>query len=108
MSLFRLPKSVIDDIHKCCARFWWGCVGNAKKMHWGSWSKLCKGKEFGGMGFRDLHVFNQALLAKQAWRIIFFPNSLASRVLKQCYFPTSTFLRAKHHNSVPVLVSLQK
>ncbi|KAL5793931.1 hypothetical protein ACOSP7_002525 [Xanthoceras sorbifolium] len=99
MSLFQLPKSIIDDIHKYCARFWWGCVGDSNKIHWGSWSKLCKSIDYGGMRFRDLHIFNQTLLTKQAWRIISFSNSLASRVLKQCYFLTSTFLKAKKLSS---------
>ncbi|KAG6678721.1 hypothetical protein I3842_14G094800 [Carya illinoinensis] len=47
------------------------------------------------MGFRDFEFFNTALLAKQAWRIIQFPASLPSQVLKAKYFRNSNFLQSK-------------
>ena len=46
----------------------------------------------GGMGFRDFRLFNQAMLARQAWRLLFYPNSLCSRLLKAKYFPNGNLL----------------
>ena len=47
------------------------------------------------MGFRDLGCFNQAMLAKQGWRLIRNPDSLVGKVLKACYFPNDDFLITK-------------
>ena len=52
-------------------------------------------KAYGGMGFQNLRAFNQAMLAKQAWRILSNLTSLVTRVLKSKYFPTGDVLNAK-------------
>jgi hypothetical protein len=51
-------------------------------------------KEQGGLGFRDLLMFNKALLAKQVWRILKNPDSLTAKIMKAKYFPHSSIMEA--------------
>lgn len=94
MAVYQLPKSIIDSLASALASFWWSTVEHKRKIHWMSWEKMCLPKELGGMGFKDLESFNQALLAKQAWRLIHMKDCLMAKVIKARYFETSTFLNA--------------
>ncbi|KAG2675590.1 hypothetical protein I3760_12G011500 [Carya illinoinensis] len=76
------------------ARFWWGQRGTERKIHWLSWERLCQRKNQGGLGFRNLHHFNLALLAKQGWRLFQNEHSLRHQLLKAKYFPQSSFFQA--------------
>lgn len=51
------------------------------------------------MSFRDIHAFNHAILAKQAWRLIQGTHSLFFRVYKACYFPNCSFMEAELGNN---------
>lgn len=46
------------------------------------------------MGFRDLPLFNEAMLGKQGWWLITRPESLCAQVLKGKYYPNGDFLAA--------------
>ncbi|KAL6226651.1 hypothetical protein ACLB2K_000612 [Fragaria x ananassa] len=95
MSCFKLPITTCKEFNSNLSNFWWGSNQNGNKLHWKSWDLLCKPKEAGGMGFRNLEHFNTSLLAKQCWRIIQEPESLWVKVLKGHYFPNSSFFDAK-------------
>ena len=66
--------------------FYWGASKGKRKVHWRAWSKLQQPKCKGGVGFRDFRIFNQALLAHQAWRLITKPDSLCAKLLKARYY----------------------
>ena len=95
MSVFLLPLKLCDELNSLCAKFWWGQVGNERKIHWKSWDKLSTSKKEGGMGFQDLRAFNLAMLDKQGWRMIQGNDSLLHKCFKARYFPRSSFLDAK-------------
>ena len=59
-----------------------------------AWWKMCVPKEQGGMGFCDIHCFNLALLAKQAWRLVDNPESLCATILRAKYSPEGDLMNA--------------
>lgn len=94
MSCFLIPKRLIAKLTAQIRRFWWSTVHDKQKIPWVAWSKMTQLKQYGGMGFKDLHQFNIALLAKQSWRLLKEPQSLLSRVLQAKYYSKSTLLEA--------------
>jgi hypothetical protein len=68
MSLFQLQASVTKRIEKLQRDFLWGKLGEEFKFHLVSWSKVCSSISEGGLGIRNLLVFNRAMLDKWMWR----------------------------------------
>jgi hypothetical protein len=99
MSCFKLPRGLCEHINTMIRKFWWGSKEGKRKPAWVSWDVMIQPKYMGGLGFRDLELFNLAMLARQAWRIIQDPSSLSARVLKALYFPNTDFLDAQLGNS---------
>jgi hypothetical protein len=95
MSCFDLTKSMCDDIGRMICRFWWAQQDKDNKMHWVSWDTICQRKEKGGLGFRDLHLFNLAMLARQGWRLVQNPDSLCAQILRAKYAAGGSLLQAK-------------
>ncbi|KAK9984193.1 hypothetical protein SO802_033718 [Lithocarpus litseifolius] len=81
-SCFKLPTTLCEELTRMVRHFWWGQVKDEKKLAWQSWEKMCLPKERGSMGFRDLRLFNLALLAKQGWQLQMNSSSLFYRVYK--------------------------
>ena len=94
MSYFKIPLSLCRELEQLMCKFWWGSQENQRKIHWIDWEKMCWPKEAGGIGFRDLHTFNMAMLAKQGWKLLHHPDALVAKILKARYYPFWNFLNA--------------
>ena len=63
MSVFKITKQTCKGITYAMFQYWWG--DDTKRMQWLACWKMCiPKKKQDGMGFRDIHCFNVALLAK--------------------------------------------
>jgi len=70
LSLFKAPVSVCKKISSIQRRFVWAWGAKNKRISWVSWGNVCKPKEEGGLGVKDVRMFNCALLAKWKWRML--------------------------------------
>jgi hypothetical protein len=62
LSLFPIPSSVANRIEKLHRDFLWGGIGEEFKFHLVNWAKVCSPISSGGLGIRNLRIFNMALL----------------------------------------------
>ncbi|KAF3968915.1 hypothetical protein CMV_007253 [Castanea mollissima] len=68
--------------------FWWGHESGERKLHMLNWDKICHLRRYRGHGIKKFHPMNQAMLAKQYWRINQNPKSLLARTYKAKYHPS--------------------
>nr|XP_043612010.1 uncharacterized protein LOC122583697 [Erigeron canadensis] len=75
-SVYMLPNYVIKEIEKLLKGFFWNGGGSAKGRAIVAWKVVCRPKEQGGLGVKDLKRWNEVLLIRQFWKILLKENSL--------------------------------
>ncbi|KAL2902227.1 hypothetical protein RDABS01_027309 [Bienertia sinuspersici] len=69
MQIMIIPASVIKEINRICRKFLWEGNIHGSKSGYVSWEKACKPKSKGGLGIRDLTLWNQLAVGKLVWQI---------------------------------------
>jgi hypothetical protein len=85
LSLFPIPMSIARRIEKLQRDFLWGGLEEEHKLHLVNWHQVCTPLSGGGLGIRDVAIFNKALLGKWLWRYSTEPNSLWRQVIDSKY-----------------------
>ncbi|XP_074283423.1 uncharacterized protein LOC141607973 [Silene latifolia] len=85
LSVFKIPISVTAKIDSMLSQFWWTGGRMGKHISWCSKLFLSQPKGKGGLGIRNARGFNQAMVAKLAWRMVSLPSSLLARTLGKKY-----------------------
>lgn len=107
MSYFRIPTTINREIESMSAKFWWSEKLQERKVHWMKWKDLTLPKNKGGLGFRDLTLFNKELLAKQVWILLANPETVTARVFKARYYKHTDIIEAPlGSNPSYILISL--
>ncbi|GKB53018.1 RNA-directed DNA polymerase, eukaryota, reverse transcriptase zinc-binding domain protein, partial [Tanacetum coccineum] len=75
-SVIFLPDGVIKDINKILKDFLWNQNDGTKGRPKVAWKKVCRSKQKGGLGLKDLGVWNRAMIIKHLWHIITDKESL--------------------------------
>jgi hypothetical protein len=95
MSCFKLPRGLCEHINSIIRSFWWGLKQGKKKPHWVSWEAMTRPNSDGGLRFKDMELFNLALLARQAWRLLTLSNTLSACILTVVYYSNKDILHVE-------------
>ncbi|GKE82192.1 hypothetical protein Tco_1552192, partial [Tanacetum coccineum] len=74
LSIFRAPESVLQDLERIRAKFFWGGNKDKNKMAWVKWPIILNSFDKGGLNIGSLKAFNLALLQKWRWRLLSSPR----------------------------------
>ena len=79
LSVFPIPATIVNKLNAMIAWFFWK-NNSLTGIHWRAQKILHQPKGQGGLGIRNVGVFNNALLMKKVWRIVQHPQLLISKV----------------------------
>lgn len=81
LSMFPLSKKIAQKFRSLQCNFLWGGKDGSRKLAWINWDALCRPKNEGGLGFKDLISFNRTLLNKWVWRFLTGDGGLWRRII---------------------------
>ncbi|GJW89447.1 RNA-directed DNA polymerase, eukaryota [Tanacetum coccineum] len=99
MSLFKVPKTVLNMMEGMRRNFFNGMQDGERKIAWVKWSKVLASKKHGGLGVSSFFALNRALLVKWVWRFLSHDNSLWFRVISAMHGSNSQDLSASHSSA---------
>ncbi|GJZ31357.1 RNA-directed DNA polymerase, eukaryota, reverse transcriptase zinc-binding domain protein, partial [Tanacetum coccineum] len=67
--VFLLPTTIIIEINRLLKWFLWNQGDTSKGKAKVAWKDICRPKDQGGLGLKNLQTWNHALLAKHIWNI---------------------------------------
>ncbi|GJT12708.1 RNA-directed DNA polymerase, eukaryota, reverse transcriptase zinc-binding domain protein [Tanacetum coccineum] len=74
--VFLLPQAIIDEINSLLKGFLWNQEKKANGRAKDAWKSLCKPKSQGGLGLKNLSIWNKALISKHQWHVAVDKDSL--------------------------------
>ncbi|GJS94536.1 RNA-directed DNA polymerase, eukaryota [Tanacetum coccineum] len=104
MSLYKVPKSVLNSMEAIRRDFFNGVQRDEKKITWVKWSKVLASKKYGGLGVSSFYALNRALLFKWVWRFISKDNSLWSRLISSIHGSQFQVHSSRHPSTWNVIV----
>jgi hypothetical protein len=69
MSMYLLPMTNLVSLTKIIQKFFWEGTGEKQKYHLVKWDLVCTPRKKGGLGIKNLQLFNQCLLCKWWWKL---------------------------------------
>ncbi|XP_017621977.1 uncharacterized mitochondrial protein AtMg00310-like [Gossypium arboreum] len=85
----------MEEMTSKIRRWWWASKEKGRGWAMLLWDNLFLSKGIGGIGFRDLRLFNFALLGWQVWRLIPHRDTFFFRVLSLKYFAEGDLFHPK-------------
>ena len=82
LGIFQIPATIANKIDSMLAMFFWKDA-QGKGVHWEKRDIIQRPRGQGGLGIRNIGIFNKALLMKKAWRIKQHPHLLLSQVYQR-------------------------
>lgn len=99
LAILPLPSNIIDKIYAICRNFIW-----ETKRPPIAWNLVCKTKEDGGLGLKNLTAWNKALLAKTLWNIHQKQDSLWIKWINHIYRSYDSVLEWHWHREKSPLI----
>lgn len=69
MSMWLINKTFVEKLDKHRRRFFWQGANKKRRYHLVHWSRICRSKDKGGMGIKDLRKQNISLMLKWWWKL---------------------------------------
>lgn len=91
MSIYLLPKTVINELDKVRRTFFWQGVHSKRKYHLVRWTKNCKSNKKRGLGIKDIRKMYLSLLCKW-WRKLEKESGLWQDIVTYKYLKRDTWL----------------
>lgn len=86
-----IPKGVLEEIDKVCRHYLWSGNQERNKPAMVCWDNVCQPKQSGGLGLKDIYLWNIAAIGKHVWHLALKKDILWVKWVAEVYLKGDEF-----------------